>query len=45
MKKVYKYKKLIKDLKNQVGIMKLVDLFALYGLLNNQSEENFTRFY
>ncbi|CAD8056092.1 unnamed protein product [Paramecium primaurelia] len=45
MKKIYKYKKLIKDLKNQVGIMKLVDLFALYGLLNNQSEENFTRFY
>ncbi|CAD8091378.1 unnamed protein product [Paramecium sonneborni] len=45
MKKTYKYKKFIKDLKNQVGIMKLVDLFALYGLLNNQSEEYFTRFY
>ncbi|CAD8079482.1 unnamed protein product [Paramecium sonneborni] len=45
MKKTYKYKKFIKDLKNQVGIMKLVDLFALYGLLNNQTEEYFRRFF
>lgn len=25
--------------------MKLVDLFALYGLLHNKSEENFIKFY
>ncbi|CAD8195005.1 unnamed protein product [Paramecium pentaurelia] len=45
IQKTFKYKVFLKNLRSQIGVMKLVDLFSLYGLLFDSSDENFKRFY
>ncbi|CAD8124176.1 unnamed protein product [Paramecium sonneborni] len=45
IQRTFKYKVFLKNLRSQIGIMKLVDLFSLYGLLFNSSDENFKIFY
>ncbi|CAK64474.1 unnamed protein product (macronuclear) [Paramecium tetraurelia] len=45
VQKTFKYKEFLKNLRSQIGVMKLVDLFSLYGLLFDSSDENFKRFY
>ncbi|CAD8191651.1 unnamed protein product [Paramecium octaurelia] len=45
VQKTFKYKEFLKNLRSQIGVMKLVDLFSLYGLLLDSSDENFKRFY
>ncbi|CAD8208896.1 unnamed protein product [Paramecium octaurelia] len=45
IQKTFKYKVFLKNLRSQIGLMKLVDLFSLYGLLFDSSDENFKKFY